>query len=163
MSTAPYHVLFLCDSNSARSIIAESLLNRLGHGRFQAYSAGSHPADAVNPLAIEVLKEQNYPTEHLYSKHWQTYTGEYAPAMDFIITLCDRFNHDSCTDWPGEPASALWHFDDPSQVEGSEQQKRDAFHHTMLEIAQRLNLFLSLPEDKLDAIARHHHLHAAHN
>ena len=158
MTTPLYHGLFLCDSNSARSIIAESLLNRLGNGRFQAHSGGSHPAGQVHPLALEVLEQQSYPTAGLRSKHWQEFHTPDAPEMDFIITLCDRFNHDQCPDWPGEPASALWHFDDPAKIEGDHQTQLAAFCHSTLEIAQRLKLFLSLPADKLNAMARHHHV-----
>lgn len=157
MTTPLYHVLFLCSSNSARSIIAESLLNRMGRALFRAHSAGSHPDAVVNPLALEVLQQQNYPIEGLRSKHWQEFHRDGAPQMDFIITLCDHFNHSTCPDWPGEPASALWHFDDPSRLSGSHEQQLAAFRHTTVEIAQRLNLFLSLPRTKLDAMARHHH------
>lgn len=158
MQTQPYNVLFLCTGNSARSIMAEGLLNLLGHGRFRAYSAGSQPTGRVNPFAIEQLQHIGYEAQDLRSKSWDEFAAADAPVMDFIFTVCDNAAGEVCPIWPGHPASAHWGFEDPAAVDGSDEEKRAAFHRIFHEIRNRLQLFLSLPMDKLDRASLHHEL-----
>lgn len=153
MSDKTWNVLFLCTGNSARSVMAEVLLNTLGKGRFKAYSAGSRPAGQVNPFTIEQLRKGGHAIEGLRSKSWEEFAAPGAPHMDFIITVCDNAAGEVCPVWPGHPASAHWGFEDPAAVEGSDEQKRAKFHEVYHQIARRLGAFLSLPLEKLDRLA----------
>lgn len=151
----PYNILFLCTHNSARSILAEALLNHLGRGRFRAYSAGSSPREnqQPNPLALETLQGAGVPTEGLYSKSWDEFGKPDAPHMDLVITVCDNAAGEVCPFWPGQPATAHWGYADPSEVDGSDEQKREAFKHTMHLIRKRLEIFANLPDASLDKLA----------
>lgn len=153
MSNKTYNVLFLCTGNSARSIMAEALLNTMGKGRFRAYSAGSHPTGAVNPLAIEQVIKTGYSVQALRSKSWDEFADPGAPQMDFIITVCDKAAGEMCPVWPGQPISAHWGFEDPAAVQGSEKEKRHAFEKVYRQIMGRVNLFVSLPLSMLEKIA----------
>jgi protein-tyrosine-phosphatase len=148
-----YNTLFLCTGNSARSIMAEVLLNRLGKGRFRAFSAGSHPAGHVNPLALEELESAQMPTLGLRSKNWQEFAQPDAPPLDFVFTVCDNAAGEICPVWPGQPMTAHWGIEDPAAVQGSEQQKRRAFAVAYSLLHRRISLFLSLPINKIDAMA----------
>ena len=148
-----YNVLFLCTGNSARSIIAECLLEHIGSNRFQAFSAGSYPAGAVNRYALELLKRRRHRTDHLRSKDWSEFERPDAPAMDFVFTLCDRAEGEVCPVWPGQPICAHWGFSDPAAVEGKEAVIRAAFARTYREIATRIEMFTSLPLKSLDPLA----------
>jgi len=145
-----YSVLFLCTGNSARSIIAESLVNRLGGGRFKGYSAGSHPASVVNPLALWVLETNDFPTDGLRSKHWSEFEKPGAPEMDFVFTVCDRAAAEVCPVWPGQPMTAHWGTPDPAAVEGLDIDKRAAFRSAFAELQNRISVFVNLPFDSLD-------------
>lgn len=151
MTERIYNVLILCTGNSARSIMAEALINTMGQGRFRAYSAGSHPTGKVNPFAVEKVESVNYPTENLRSKSWDEYATPDAPKMDFIITVCDNAAGEVCPYWPGKPATAHWGFADPAAVEGSDEEKRQAFRRIFNEITHRVRAFASLPLAALDA------------
>ena len=148
----PLNVLFLCTHNSARSILAEALLNTIGKGRFQAYSAGSSPRanQQPNPLGLQVLQNVGIATVDLYSKSWDVFAGPDAPQMDLIITVCDNAAGEACPVWPGHPATAHWSYPDPSEGEGSDAEKREAFRKTLHAIKRRLELFCSLPDAKLE-------------
>jgi protein-tyrosine-phosphatase len=148
-----FNVLFLCTGNSARSIIAECILNRYGQGRFKAYSAGSHPTGKVNPYALDLLKNQNYPTAELRSKSWGEFAGRDALKLDFVFTVCDDAANEVCPVWPGQPMSAHWGVPDPATVEGSEAVKRAAFADTMRMLTQRISVFTSLPLASLDKLS----------
>ncbi len=152
-SAAPgvLNVLFLCTHNSARSILAEAVLNHVGRGRFQGYSAGSHPREnqKPNPLALQVLQEAHIRTEGLYSKNWDVFAKPDAPHMDLVITVCDQAAGEVCPFWPGQPATAHWGYGDPSLVEGSDLQRHEAFRLTLLAIKARLDVLVALPADKL--------------
>lgn len=148
-----YNVLFLCTGNSARSIIAECLLERIGGTRFRAFSAGSVPTGTVNPYAIELLERRNHPTGHLRSKDWNEFATPGAPVMDFVFTVCDRAAGEVCPVWPGQPISAHWGFSDPAAVKGKEAVVRAAFADTYREIATRIEIFTSLPLESLDRLA----------
>jgi arsenate reductase (thioredoxin) len=148
-----YNVLFICTGNSARSILAEAVLNRLGRGRFQAHSAGSQPAGQVNPLALELLERQKLPIEGLRSKSWKEFAAPGAPALDFVFTVCDKAAGESCPVWPGQPMTAHWGVEDPAAVTGTDEQKRKAFQVAMLSLSRRIELFLSLPLEKLDRLS----------
>ncbi len=149
----PYNVLFLCTGNSARSILAECILNRHGAGRFKAYSAGSHPAGKVNPYALELLKNQNYPTGELRSKDWTEFAAPGAPELDFVFTVCDNAANEVCPVWPGQPMTAHWGLPDPAAVEGNEAVKRAAFADTMRMLTQRISIFTNLPLTSLDKLS----------
>jgi len=146
----PYHVLFLCTGNSARSILAECILNRLGEGRFRAYSAGSHPTGRVNPLALELLDELGVETRGLRSKSWDEFASAGAPRLDFVFTVCNAAANEVCPLWPGQPLTANWGIEDPAAAEGSEEQRRHAFRRALFELEARIRLFLSLPIASLD-------------
>ena len=151
-SKAKRRVLFLCTGNSARSIIAESLINRLGGGRFTGYSAGSHPAGEVNPLAIWVLEKNNFPTEGLRSKDWSEFEKPDAPRMDFVFTVCDKAAAEVCPVWPGQPMTAHWGTPDPAAVEGLDIDRRAAFRSVFDELENRISIFVNLPFDSLDRL-----------
>ena len=149
----PYNVLFLCTGNSARSIIAEAVLNRDGGDRFVAYSAGSQPSGQVNPYALELLRNLNIPTALLRSKSWDEFAEPGAPKMDFVFTVCDNAAHEVCPIWPGQPMTAHWGVPDPAAVEGTEAVKRAAFAETMRFMNNRIGAFLNLPMESLDRMA----------
>ncbi len=153
MNAKTYTVLFLCTGNSARSIMAEAILNAEGSGKFRAYSAGSHPTGTVNPHALEVIRAAGYPTEGLRSKDWSEFSGPNAPALDFIFTVCDNAAGEVCPIWPGQPMTAHWGFPDPAAVNGSEADKRAAFAATFKQIRTRLLAFTELPIDDLDRLS----------
>lgn len=156
MSTnKPLNVLFLCTHNSARSIIAEALLNEVGKERFKAFSAGSSPREGQkpNPLALQVLQSVGISTGGLRSKNWDEFGGENAPHMDLVITVCDNAAGEVCPFWPGHPATAHWGYPDPSEVVGTHEEKLAAFRKTMLAIRQRMEFFISLPAEKLSKLA----------
>lgn len=153
MSDQTLKVLFLCTGNSARSIIAESVLNRLGQGRFQAFSAGSHPAGHVNPYTIDLLKQLNYPTENLSSKDWNEFARPDSPELDFVFTVCDRAAGEVCPVWPGQPMTAHWGFPDPADFRGTEAETRALFADLYGQIERRLSIFVNLPLDALDRLA----------
>ena len=152
MAEPVYNVLFLCTGNSARSILAESLLNQLGKGRFRAYSAGSHPAGQVNPFALELLEKNHFPTGELRSKPWDEFAQPDSPQLDFVITVCDKAAGEVCPVWPGQPMSAHWGIPDPVAVEGSEEVKSQAFVEAMNQMQRRISMFVSLPFATLDRI-----------
>jgi len=153
MSRKTYNVLFLCTHNSARSILAEVHLNHIGKGRFTAYSAGSHPSGRVNPMTVEVLRRAGYALDALRSKGWDEFAVPSAPKMDFVITVCDNAAGEACPIWPGQPVTAHWGFEDPSQAKGTEEERRRVFHRVFQQITARIQLFLSLPMEKLDALS----------
>lgn len=153
MTVKPYQILILCTGNSARSIMAEAIINTLGAGRFVAHSAGSQPAGRVHPLALEKLSAIGYPTAQLRSKSWDEFAATDAPQMDFIITVCDNAAGETCPLWPGQPISAHWGFPDPAAVQGSEAEQRAAFEQVFQRITQRVRLLLNLPLASLDALA----------
>ena len=146
------NVLFLCTGNSARSILAEAYLNSAGKGEFTAYSAGSHPAGKVNPLALELLEKNRLPTAGLRSKNWDEFARPGAPKLDFVFTVCDNAAGETCPVWPGQPITAHWGIADPAAVTGSVQNKRKAFMRAFTELTTRINLLLALPVDKLDRL-----------
>ena len=158
MADKVYHVLFLCTGNSARSIMAEALLNTLGKGRFQAYSAGSHPGGVVNPFAIEKVRVLDYPLDRLRSKSWDEFAVPGAPQMDFIIPVCDNAAGEVCPIWPGQPISAHWGFEDPAAAQGSDDDKRRVFEKVFRQISARINIFANLPLAALDKAAIHREL-----
>lgn len=153
MPEKTYRVLFLCTGNSARSILAEAYLNAAGKGRCVAYSAGSHPAGMVNPLALELLQQNRIPTEGLRSKSWDEFARAGAPRMDFVFTVCDNAAGEACPLWPDQPMTAHWGIDDPARGGGTDAEKRMAFAKAFAELSARINLFLGLPLDKLDRLA----------
>ncbi|MDY0014266.1 MAG: arsenate reductase ArsC [Rhodocyclaceae bacterium] len=154
MTEDPVHrVLFLCTGNSARSILAEGLLNGLGQGRFIAHSAGSHPTGRVHPLAIELLREKGLPVAGLASKSWDAFAAPGAPALDFIITVCDNAAGEVCPVWPGRPLTAHWGIADPARVDGSSAEQRRAFFQACRELERRISLLVNLPLEKLDVLA----------
>lgn len=160
MAQTTYNVLFLCTGNSARSIMAEALLNTLGQGRFKAYSAGSFPAGKVNPLAIEWVQSTGYPVDQLRSKNWDEYAGPGAPRMDFVFTVCDKAAGESCPVWPGHPVSAHWGFEDPAAEQGPDAKKRETFEKVFKEIKRRIQIFIALPIDRIDRMSLQSELHS---
>jgi protein-tyrosine-phosphatase len=152
MSGKKLNVLFLCTGNSARSILAEALLQRRGSGRFQAYSAGSQPKGRVHPLALELLQSKNYKTDLFRSKSWDEFAKDNAPKMDFVFTVCDRAGNEACPIWPGQPMSAHWGIEDPDKPELSIDEQRRLFEKAYSEMDHRLEIFTSLPIDKLDKL-----------
>lgn len=149
---APMNVLFLCTHNSARSIIAEAVMNRLGIGKFKAFSAGSQPSGRVHPYALELLERLNYPTKDLYSKSWQEFSAPGGPDLDFVFTVCDNAANETCPYWPGQPISAHWGLPDPSAATGTEAEQRFAFADTHRMLYQRISIFTNLP---LDSLSQH--------
>ena len=149
----PLNVLFLCTGNSARSILAESILNAVDPARFRAHSAGSHPAGRVNPFALELLAKTGYPTGGLRSKNWEEFAAPGVPPLDFIITVCDNAAGEVCPVWPGRPTSAHWGVADPAAVEGTDEEKRRAFLEAFVILKRRIELFASLPLARLDKLS----------
>lgn len=145
-----YNVLFLCTGNSARSIMAERLLAHWGKDKFNSFSAGSHPAGLVNPVAIKNLKNHGLSVDGLRSKSWEEFAVPGAPVMDFVFTLCDNAAGESCPIWPGQPMTAHWGVEDPAAVEGSEEKKLAAFNRIGMYLENRIKLFVALPFSKLD-------------
>jgi protein-tyrosine-phosphatase len=149
-TTRAYNVLFLCTGNSARSILAESLLNHWGKGKFRAFSAGSFPKGHVHPMAIELLKRMNLPAEGFRSKSWDEFASPEAPPIDFIFTVCDNAAGEVCPIWPGKPMTAHWGIADPAAAEGSDADKAFAFRKALKELETRIKLIINLPIDSLD-------------
>lgn len=148
-----YNVLFLCTGNSARSILAEVVLRQLGRGRFQAFSAGSHPTGVVNPLALEVLRRNHFPTDGLRSKSWDEFAVPGAPPLHFVFTVCDKAAGESCPVWPGQPITAHWGVEDPAAITGANEVRDAAFRTGLRVLTRRIELFLNLPLEKLDRLA----------
>ena len=152
MADRIYNVLFLCTGNSARSILAEVLINRWGQGKFKGFSAGSHPKGEVHPLALELLQSWGLPTKELRSKSWDEFAQPGAPNLDFVFTVCDNAAGEVCPHWPGQPMTGHWGMEDPAAVEGSDAQKRRAFLHAASALESRIKIFTSLPLRTLDRI-----------
>lgn len=149
----PYNVLFLCTGNSARSILAESLIDHLGQGKFRGYSAGSHPKGQVHPISMALLKQLKLPTENLRSKSWDEFAAPGAPILDFVFTVCDNAAGEVCPYWPGQPMTAHWGVEDPVAVDGTDAQKWEAFRRAFRTVENRIRLFVSLPVAMLDNMA----------
>lgn len=150
MSNRPYNVLFLCTGNSARSILAEALLNHWGGDKFRGFSAGSFPKGRVHPMTIEILQRLDLPTADLRSKSWDEFAADGAPPLDFIITVCDNAAGEVCPIWPGKPMAAHWGIADPAAVEGDDAAKAAAFRKALAELEARIKLFVNLPISSLD-------------
>jgi arsenate reductase len=148
-----YNVLFLCTGNTARSILAESILRKDGHGRFNAFSAGSQPKGIVNPFALKVLAAYNYPTDGLRSKNWNEFAAPDAPVMDFVFTVCDNAAGEACPFWPGQPMTAHWGIEDPAAVEGADLQKEAAFVTAFRYLKNRISVFVNLPLASIDTLS----------
>lgn len=153
MRDRPYNVLFLCTHNSARSIIAECVMNRLAPGKFKAYSAGSQPSGRVHPFALGLLNGLNYDTSGLRSKSWEEFTAPDAPELDFVFTVCDNAANEVCPVWPGQPMTVHWGVPDPAAVDGSDETKRLAFARAYNQLYNRIQVFTALPVASLDKIA----------
>jgi protein-tyrosine-phosphatase len=153
MSDGNYNVLFLCTGNSARSIIAEAVMNRIGRGRFTAYSAGSQPKGSVHPYALDLLRKQNHDVSGMRSKDWSEFAAPGAPEMDFVFTVCDNAAKEVCPVWPGQPMSAHWGVPDPAAATGTEAEQRFAFADTLRMLTQRIDIFLNLPFESLDRLS----------
>ena len=149
----PLSVLFLCTGNSARSVMAECILNRLGAGKFRGYSAGSHPTGKVNPLALNILRKTNYDVSKLRSKSWDEFATPGAPKLDFVFTVCDDAGAEVCPIWPGQPMTAHWGLPDPVKAEGTEVERNLAFADTMRMLTQRIGILVNLPIDKLSKLS----------
>ena len=153
MSDGVYNVLFLCTHNSARSVIAECIVNRLGTGKFRGFSAGSAPRGSIHPYALDLLRNQNYEVGRLRSKSWDEFAAPGAPEMNFVFTVCDDAANEVCPLWPGQPMTAHWGVPDPSAAEGTEAEKRFAFADTHRMLYQRIGIFVNLPLASLDGLA----------
>ncbi len=153
MSDCALNVLFLCTHNSARSVIAECIINALGRGKFKGFSAGSHPGAAVHPYALELLSRLNYDVGNLRSKSWEEFSPPGAPPLDFVFTVCDDAANETCPVWPGQPMTAHWGLPDPAAVLGSEAEKRQAFADTHRMLYQRIGIFVNLPLHELDKLS----------
>ena len=153
MSEKTYNVLFICTGNSARSIMAEALINSVGKGRFKAFSAGSHPNGVVNPFALATLRTLHLPTDGLRSKSWEEFARPDAPQLDFALTVCDNAAGEVCPIWPGQPISAHWGLPDPAAFEGPDERKAKVFMDTALALRKRIELMLALPMHRLDRVA----------
>jgi protein-tyrosine-phosphatase len=156
----PYNVLFLCTGNSARSILGEAILNKIGNGKFTAYSAGSMPKGEVNPHSIALLQRLGFPIEGLRSKSWDEFAKPGAPQLDFIFTVCDNAANEVCPIWPGQPMTAHWGVPDPAAVEGSEVRIAQAFRDAFMALQRRIELFANLPVQSLDRMSLKKHLDA---
>jgi arsenate reductase len=159
MDRSPYNVLFLCTGNAARSIMAEGILRKEGAGRFNAFSAGSHPKGVVNPLALKMLAAADYPSDGFSSKSWDVYAAPGAPVMDFVFTVCDDAAGETCPVWPGHPVTAHWGIEDPARVEGNDIEKETAFVRAFRFLGNRISVFVNLPIAALDSIALANRLH----
>jgi protein-tyrosine-phosphatase len=153
MTDRVYNVLFLCTGNSARSILGEAILNHLGKGRFRGYSAGSHPTGKVNPFALESLRRMNMPMGGLRSKSWEEFAAPDAPPLDFVFTVCAKAAGEACPVWPGQPMTAHWGVEDPAAVDGTDKERRQAFWATATLLRRRIELFLSLPLERIDSLS----------
>jgi arsenate reductase (thioredoxin) len=153
MVSEPLNVLFLCTGNSARSIMAETILNVISKGKFKAFSAGSHASGTVNPFALELLERNKFPTEGLRSKNWDEFARSGAPFLHFVFTVCDQAAAEPCPIWPGQPMTAHWGVRDPATVEGSDEVKRKAFLTAYTELHRRISLFVNLPIHTLSKLA----------
>ena len=153
MEDRTYNVLFICTGNTARSIFSEALLRHFGRGRFNAFSAGSYPKGVVNPLTLKTLEALRLPAVGLRSKSWDEFAQPDSPPLDFVFTVCDQAAGETCPVWPGQPMTAHWGVPDPAAVEGTEKDKRAAFHGAALLLKRRIDLFLSLPMRKLDSLS----------
>ncbi len=149
----PKNVLFVCTGNSARSILAEALLNQMGQGQFQAWSAGSHPTGVVNPLTLQTLQRLQLPSGSCRSKSWGEFAGPDAPELDFVFTVCDQAAGEACPVWPGQPISAHWGLPDPAAAQGSDEQRSQAFMNTALALKRRIELMLALPVSSLNRLS----------
>ncbi len=152
MIDAVFNVLFLCTGNSARSILAESILNREGAGKFRGFSAGSHPKGEVHPYALDLLKKLNHPTAGLRSKNWDEFAAAGAPRLDFVFTVCDNAANEVCPIWPGQPMTAHWGLPDPAAVVGTEAERRFAFADAYRMLNNRIGIFVNLPLRSLDKL-----------
>jgi arsenate reductase len=159
MSHTPYNVLFLCTGNTARSIMAEAILNHEGKGRFRAFSAGSFPKGQVNPRSLRHIADAGLSTDGLRSKSWDEFASSDAPKMDFVFTVCDDAAKEVCPVWPGQPMTAHWGMPDPAATEGDDRVKDKAFNDTFRSLTNRIRLFVALPIEKLDRIKLQHHIH----
>lgn len=148
-----FNVLFLCTGNSARSILAEAIMNREGQGRFKGFSAGSHPKGQVHPMALDLLRRMNHPVTTLRSKSWDEFEEPGAPIMDFVFTVCDNAANEVCPIWPGHPMSAHWGLPDPAEAAGSEAEQQLAFADTYRMLCNRISIFTNLPMTKLDRLS----------
>jgi protein-tyrosine-phosphatase len=153
MSDRIYNALFLCTGNSARSILAESILRKDSKGRFNAFSAGSHPKGEINPFAIKTLESYGYPTDGFRSKNWEEFATPTSPQLDFVFTVCDNAAGEACPIWPGQPMTAHWGIEDPAAVEGTDIEKQRAFNLAFRYLKTRISLLLALPMDRLDKLA----------
>ncbi len=160
MSDRIYNVLFLCTGNSARSILAEAILNRVGNGRFRAFSAGSQPKGAVHPATLRLLEAMNHDTGFARSKSWEEFSGPDAPSLDFVFTVCDSAAAESCPIWPGQPMSAHWGVPDPAAAEGTEAEKNLAFADAYRMLSNRIAVFTSLPLASIDQLTLQKRLEA---
>jgi arsenate reductase len=158
MADKTYNVLFICTGNTARSILAEALMNHYGRGEFKAYSAGSHPTGTVNPFALAHLRSLRLPTDGFRSKSWDEFSDPDAPPLDFVFTVCDKAAGEVCPLWPGQPMTAHWGVPDPAAVQGTDEHKQLAFKDAAVMLTRRIQLMLSLPLDKLDAMSLQHEL-----
>ncbi len=159
MSERQFNVLFLCTGNSARSILAEAIMNRDGKPKFRAYSAGSLPKGTVHPLAIELLQKMNFKTDGLRSKNWEEFAGPDAPPMDFVFTVCDNAAAEVCPVWPGQPMSAHWGVPDPAEEQADPTKQHLAFAEAFRMLNNRIQIFMNLPMDSLDRLALQERLH----
>jgi arsenate reductase (thioredoxin) len=156
----PFNVLFLCTGNSARSIMAEAILNRAGQGKFRAFSAGSQPKGQVHPYTLDLLKKLNYDVTRLRSKNWKEFSGPDAPKLDFVFTVCDNAAQETCPIWPGQPMTAHWGVPDPAVATGNEAEVRLAFADALRMLTNRINIFVSLPLRSLDQLSLQHQLNS---
>jgi arsenate reductase (thioredoxin) len=153
MANGPFNVLFLCSGNSSRSIMAEGILNSIGKGKFNTFSAGSHPTGRVNPFALELLEKNRIPTQGFRSKDWSEFSKPGSPRMNFVFTVCDQTAGETCPVWPGQPMTAHWGISDPAAVDGTEDEKRKAFLKAYTELYKRISLFTCLPFETLSNLA----------
>jgi arsenate reductase (thioredoxin) len=158
--TQPFDVLFLCTGNSARSILAEALLNRAGQGKFKAYSAGSTPKGEVHPYTLDLLRRMNFDVSEARSKSWNEFAQGGAPKLDFVFTVCDNAANETCPLWPGQPMTAHWGIPDPAAAEGTEPEVRLAFAEVFRQLSNRINIFVALPMRSLDTLSLQQQLDA---